>query len=153
LRHELRDNKPIFVPTFDGIMARKVSHVGIAVTDLEAAKRTFGALLGVSNFHQERVEDQKVSIASCEVGESRIELTQAIAEDSPIAKFIAKRGEGIHHLAFEVDDVDAEMARLQSEGYQFTASAPSNGAHGMRIVFLHPKATNGVLIELCETRE
>ncbi len=130
-------------------MARRVSHVGIAVANLDAAKRTFGGLFGVSDFHQEEVEGQKVRIASFEVGESRIELTQGTDDQSAISKFIARRGEGIHHIAFEVDDVDAEMKRLQAEGYEFTSSAPSEGAHGMRIVFLHPKGTNGVLIELC----
>src|SRR5512140_1835953 len=128
-------------------MARNVSHIGIAVNDLDASKKIYGALLQVGAFHEETVAEQKVHVASCEVGPTRIELTAPTADDSPIAKFIAKRGEGIHHIAFQVDDVDAEMERLKSEGFVFIGEHPSDGAHNMRIVFLHPKGTNGVLVE------
>ena len=131
-------------------MTRHVSHIGIAVNDLEASKRTFGALLRVTDFHDETVAAQRVHVASCDVGGTRIELTAATDAESTIAKFIAKRGEGIHHIAFEVDDVDAEMQRLLKEGFIFAGEHPTPGAHGMRIVFLHPKSTNGVLVELCQ---
>ncbi len=133
-------------------MARSVSHIGIAVNDLGSSKKTFGALLGVSAFHEETVPEQRVTVASCEVGETRIELTAPTDADSPIAKFIAKRGEGIHHIAFQVDDVDAEMQRLQGEGFVFIGEHPTDGAHNMRIVFLHPKGTHGVLVELCQVK-
>lgn len=131
---------------------KTISHIGIAVNDLETSKKTFGALLRVAAFHEETVPDQKVRVASCEVGDTRLELTQATDPDSAIAKFIAKRGEGIHHIAFEVGDVDAEMARLKEEGFVFVGERPSDGAHNMRIVFLHPKSTNGVLVELCQNK-
>lgn len=131
-------------------MTRSVSHIGIAVRDLEASKKTFGALLGANDFHEETVAEQHVHVASLVVGETRIELTAPTDPESPIATFIAKRGEGIHHIAFDVEDVDAEVKRLQQEGFVFIGEGPSNGAHGMRIVFLHPKSTNGVLVELCQ---
>jgi methylmalonyl-CoA/ethylmalonyl-CoA epimerase len=129
----------------------KISHLGIAVKDLAAAEALFKKLLGEENVHHETVEEQGVSIASLRLGDSLIELTQATREDSAIAKFIDKRGEGIHHVAIEVDDIESELARLKREGFQLIDEKPRQGAHGMRIAFVHPKATNGVLIELCET--
>lgn len=128
----------------------KISHLGIAVKDLASAEALFKTLLGEENVHHETVEEQGVQIASLKVGESLIELTQATREDSPIANFIAKRGEGIHHIALEVEDIESELARLKNEGFQLIDEKPRLGAHGMRIAFVHPKATNGVLIELCE---
>jgi methylmalonyl-CoA/ethylmalonyl-CoA epimerase len=128
----------------------KISHLGIAVKDLATAEAIFKALLGEDHVHHEVVEDQGVSIASLRVGESLIELTQATRDDSPIAGFIEKRGEGIHHIAFEVADLEAELDRLKRQGFRLIDEQPRLGAHGMRIAFLHPKATNGVLIELCE---
>ena len=128
----------------------KISHLGIAVKDLQSAEALFRKLLGEENVHHETVEEQGVQIASLRLGESLIELTQATREDSAIAKFIEKRGEGIHHVAIEVEDIEGELARLKSEGFQLIDEKPRFGAHGMRIAFLHPKATNGVLIELCE---
>lgn len=130
----------------------RISHIGIAVADLAASKKMYGTLLNVSEFHEETVPNEKVSIASFPVGETLIELTSPTDPSSTIAKFIAKRGEGIHHIAFEVENIEEEMTRLIKEGFVFTASAPTDGAHGMRIVFLHPKSTGGVLIELCQTK-
>ncbi|HET7152852.1 MAG TPA: methylmalonyl-CoA epimerase [Candidatus Kapabacteria bacterium] len=128
----------------------KISHIGIAVKDLTASKKLFGTLFKVEHFHEETVEDQKVRIASFPVGESVIELTEATSEDSPIAKFIAKRGEGIHHVAFEVGDIASELSRLSGEGFTLLSEEATKGAHDMLVAFLHPKSTNGVLVELCQ---
>ena len=131
-------------------MAKRISHLGIAVKDLASSEVLFKKLLGDAHVHHEEVEDQGVSIASFKIGESIIELTASTREDSSIAKFIAKRGEGIHHLALEVDDVASELARLKAEGVQLIDDTPKLGAHEMLIAFLHPKSTNGVLVELCQ---
>lgn len=131
-------------------MTRKISHLGIAVKDLAASEQLFRKLLGAEDVHHEEVGDQGVRIASFNVGESIIELTEATRPDSAIAKFIDKRGEGIHHIAIEVDDVAAELTRLKSEGIQLIDETPKRGAHEMLIAFLHPKSTNGVLVELCQ---
>ena len=134
-------------------MAKKISHIGIAVKDLASAEALFSTLLSDNDVHHEVVEDQGVRIASFKVGESVIELTAPLDESSPISKFIAKRGEGIHHVAFEVDDVASELSRLKSKGMQLIDEAPRAGAHEMQIAFLHPKSTNGVLVELCEHKK
>jgi len=131
-------------------MAKRISHLGIAVKDLASSEALFAKLLGDDNVHHEVVEDQGVSIASFKIGDSIIELTASTRADSSIAKFIEKRGEGIHHLALEVDDVAGELARLKSEGIQLIDDSPKLGAHDMLIAFLHPKSTNGVLVELCQ---
>ena len=133
-------------------MTKRISHLGIAVKDLPASEALFKKLLGDDHVHHEEVEDQGVSIASFKVGETIIELTVSTRADSAIAKFIEKRGEGIHHLALEVDDVASELARLKSEGIQLIDDAPKLGAHEMLIAFLHPKSTNGVLVELCQKK-
>ena len=127
----------------------KISHLGIAVRDLESAEKLFSKLLGETEIHHEEVEDQKVRIASFPLGDAMVELTQPIAEDSPISKFLEKRGEGIHHVAIEVEDVGRELERLKAEGFQLIDEKPRAGSHEMTIAFLHPKSTNGVLIELC----
>ena len=131
----------------------KISHIGLAVRDLKSAEELFSKLLGVSRVHHEEVADQKVRIASFDLGNGRIELTEPTSADSPIAKFLEKRGEGIHHIAFEVEDVAKELARLKSEGVQLIDETPRLGSHNMMIAFLHPKSTNGVLIELCQSGE
>ena len=133
-------------------MTKRISHLGIAVKDLAASEALFKKLLGDEHVHHEVVEDQGVSIASFKISESVIELTASTREDSSIAKFIAKRGEGIHHLALEVDDVASELARLKAEGIQVIDDSPKLGAHEMLIAFLHPKSTNGVLVELCQKK-
>ncbi len=134
-------------------MANRISHLGIAVRDLEAAESLFAKLLGNAEMHHEVVEDQGVRIASFKVGESVIELTAPLNADSPITKFLDKRGEGIHHMALEVDDVASELVRLKAEGVQLIDEAPRDGAHDMQIAFLHPKSTNGVLVELCQHKK
>lgn len=133
-------------------MGKKISHLGIAVKDLSASEKLFATLLGEGEVHHEEVEDQGVRIASFTLGESIIELTEATRDDSAIARFIAKRGEGIHHIAIEVDDVAQELARLRSQGIQLIDETPKEGAHDMLIAFLHPKSTNGVLVELCQRK-
>jgi len=133
-------------------MPKRISHLGIAVKDLAASEALFKKLLGDEHVHHEIVEDQGVSIASFKIGESVIELTASTREDSSIAKFIAKRGEGIHHLALEVDDVASELIRLKAEGIQLIDETAKPGAHEMLIAFLHPKSTNGVLVELCQKK-
>jgi methylmalonyl-CoA/ethylmalonyl-CoA epimerase len=127
----------------------KISHLGIAVRDLDQAEKLFSKLLGDSHVHHEEVADQKVRIASFDVDGTMIELTAPESTDSPISKFLEKRGEGIHHIALEVEDVAKEIARLKGEGFQMIDEEPHLGSHGMLIAFLHPKSTNGVLIELC----
>jgi methylmalonyl-CoA/ethylmalonyl-CoA epimerase len=131
---------------------KKISHLGIAVKDLGASEALFKKLLGAEEVHHEEVEDQGVRIASFTIGESIIELTEATRADSAIAKFIEKRGEGIHHIAIEVDDIVSELARLRAEGIQLIDETPKAGAHDMQIAFLHPKSTNGVLVELCQRK-
>lgn len=131
---------------------KKISHIGIAVKDLAVSEDLFRKLLGTDEVHHEVIADQGVSIASFKVGDAIIELTEATRDDSPIAKFIAKRGEGIHHIAIETDDVVGELARLKSEGIQLIDETPKPGAHDMQIAFLHPKSTSGVLIEFCQKK-
>jgi methylmalonyl-CoA/ethylmalonyl-CoA epimerase len=126
----------------------RLDHIGIAVKSLEAAK--IYEALGLTVGHTETVETQKVRTAFLSVGESNLELLEPTSPDSPIAKFIEKRGEGIHHICLRVDDIEAHLARLKAEGYRLINEAPVPGAHGCRVAFLHPAAGNGVLIELSE---
>ncbi|EJF54395.1 methylmalonyl-CoA epimerase [Saprospira grandis] len=129
----------------------KLEHIGIAVKDLAASNELFASLLGRAHYKIEAVESEGVSTSFFMAGESKIELLEASREDSPIAKFIEKRGEGIHHLAFEVEDIEAEMKRLQAEGYRLLNETPKRGADNKLICFLHPKSSNGVLVELCQS--
>ncbi|MGX1023694.1 methylmalonyl-CoA epimerase [Psychroflexus sp. MBR-150] len=131
-------------------MMRKIEHLGIAVKDLEVAKQTYETLLGKSAYQSERVESEGVETVFFKTGESKIELLGATQDDSPIAKYIEKRGEGLHHIAFDVADIEAEIERLKSEGFQLISDQPKAGADNKRIVFLHPKSSHGVLVELCE---
>lgn len=133
-------------------MIKSLNHIGIAVQDLESSLEIFQKLLQIKNVHYEIVEGQKVKIASFEIGSVRIELTQATEETSPIAKFISKNGEGIHHLAFETDNITNELQRLKFESFRLIDETPRDGAHNMLISFLHPKSTNSVLIEICQTK-
>ena len=128
----------------------KLSHIGIAVADLKKAEDVFRRILGDDHFHYETVADQGVRIASTEIGESRLELTEPTNPESPIAKYLAKRGEGMHHFAIEVDDIVSELARMKREGFELIDEKPRIGSHNMLIAFLHPKSTGGVLIELCQ---
>lgn len=128
----------------------KVEHIGIAVKDMAASKELFKKLFGKDAYKMESVESEGVDTLFFQMGDTKIELLQASKPDSAIAKFIEKRGEGIHHLAFEVADIEAETERLKGEGFVVLNDAPKAGADNKRIVFLHPKGTNGVLVELCQ---
>lgn len=129
---------------------KKIEHLGIAVKDLEKSEKLFSVLTGAGPYKREEVESEGVITSFFKSGPNKIELLQATRDDSPIAGFIEKRGEGIHHIAFSVDNIEAEMRRLQSEGFRLINEKPKKGADGMLICFLHPKDTNGVLIELCQ---
>ena len=131
----------------------KIEHIGIAVKDLKEAGKTYETLLNTLCYKTERVESEGVETAFYQVGESKIELLGATRDDSPVAKFIKKRGEGIHHIAFLVKDIEAEMKRLKEEGYQLLNEKPKKGADNKLVAFLHPKSANGVLVELCQERE
>ena len=133
-------------------MIRKISHAGIAVNDLDASVKLFEKLFGTKASGTEEVKDQRVKIAFFHIGDGSIELTQASEPDSPIAKYILRRGEGVHHLSFEVDDIRAEISRLKREGFQMIDEEPRIGAGGTLIAFVHPKSTNGVLVEISQTR-
>jgi methylmalonyl-CoA epimerase len=122
-------------------------HVGIAVDDLEAAIKRWTALVGATLEHRERVDDQGVEAASLQVGGSRIELLAALGDDTPVGKFLAKRGPGVHHVAFETDDMGAELARLKADGVELIDETPRRGMFGLQVAFVHPEATGGVLAE------
>lgn len=130
----------------------KIEHIGIAVKSLENSDLLFSKLFGKKNYKQESVEREGVTTSFYDLSESKIELLQAINPESPIAKFIEKKGEGIHHIAFGVDDIFAEIERLKNEGFQFISEEPKDGADNKLVVFLHPKSTNGVLVELCQEK-
>lgn len=131
-------------------MTRKINHIGIAVKNIEKSTALYRDVLGMTMEGTEEVAEQKVRVAFFAVGDSRIELLEPTSPDSPVAKFIEKNGEGIHHLAYEVDDLAAVLADLKTQGVRLIDEAPRCGAHGTRIAFLHPKATGGVLTELCQ---
>ncbi|MCX7908016.1 MAG: methylmalonyl-CoA epimerase [Ignavibacteria bacterium] len=133
-------------------MIKGVNHIGIAVSNLENSINQFEKLFDVKEFHIETVESQKVKIASFKVGNVLIELTAPTDDESPIAKFIQKRGEGIHHIAFEVNGIQSELDRLRNQGVNLINEKPVEGAHNMEIAFIHPKSANGVLIEFCQTK-
>ncbi len=128
----------------------KIEHIGIAVKDIASSNELFAKLFGEEHYKLEKVESEGVSTSFFKMGESKIELLEADGPESPIAKFIEKRGEGIHHIAFEVKDIRAEMQRLKKEGFQLLSEEPKKGADNKLICFLHPKSSNGVLIELCQ---
>ena len=129
----------------------RLDHIGIAVKSLDAAK--IYEVLGLAVQHVETVATQRVKTAFLSVGDANLELLEPTAPDSPIAKFIEKRGEGIHHICLRVDDIEAHLERLKAAGYRLVDEAPVPGAHGCRVAFLHPSAGNGVLIELSEKTE
>jgi methylmalonyl-CoA/ethylmalonyl-CoA epimerase len=130
----------------------KLSHIGIAVKSLEEAGIRYSALFDEDEPHHEIVDEQHVEILSYRVGESIVELTAATDESSPIAKFIEKRGEGIHHIAFEVENLQEELDRLKAAGVRLINESPREGAHDMLIAFIHPSSYNGVLVELCQRK-
>jgi methylmalonyl-CoA/ethylmalonyl-CoA epimerase len=129
---------------------RKIEHIGIAVKNLDISNNLFEKLFGVPAYKTEEVESEGVKTSFFMNGPNKIELLEATREDSPINKFIEKRGEGIHHIAFDVEDIFFEMKRLQEEGFILLNEKPKKGADNKWVVFLHPKTTNGVLIELCQ---
>ena len=128
----------------------KLEHIGIAVKNIDLANQLFAKLLGSDHYKMEAVESEGVRTSFFEVSGVKIELLEATRDDSPIAKFIEKRGEGIHHLAFEVSDIDQSISDYRSKGFEPIHAAPKKGADNKMICFLHPKSTQGVLIELCQ---
>lgn len=132
---------------------KKIEHIGIAVKDIEQSNELFSKLFNTSPYKQEAVESEHVITSFFRTGPNKVELLQATDESSAIAKFIAKKGEGIHHIAFAVDDIYAETERLKKEGFQALMDEPKAGADNKLIIFFHPKTTNGVLIELCQEKE
>jgi len=128
----------------------KVEHIGIAVKSIETSNELFTKLFARKPYKTEEVESEGVTTSFFQMGETKIELLEATKEESAIAKFIAKRGEGIHHIAYEVEDIEQEMKRLSNEGFTLLNETPKKGADNKLVCFLHPKTTNGVLIELCQ---
>lgn len=129
---------------------KKIEHIGIAVKDLDAANLVYTKLFGEPPYKTETVESENVSTSFFRVGESKIELLEATGSESAIAKFIDRKGEGIHHIAYAVDDIKAEMERMRAEGFIVLNEEPKRGADNKLVCFLHPKTTHGVLIELCQ---
>ena len=129
----------------------KVEHIGIAVKDLNTSNDLFQKLFGKSHYKIESVDSEHVNTSFFKVGRTKIELLEATHEDSAIAKFLEKRGEGIHHIAFEVADIEAEMERLREEGFRLLNEKPKKGADNKLVCFVHPKTAGGVLVELCQT--
>ena len=129
---------------------QKIEHIGIAVTDIDASNKVFEKVFGKENYKSEKIESEGVITSFFQIGENKIELVAATNSDSPISKFLLKNREGMHHIAFAVDNIQAEMERLKKEGITLLNDAPKKGADNKLICFLHPKDTNGVLIELCQ---
>lgn len=132
-------------------MLKQVEHIGIAVKNLETANSLYEKLLGVGPYKQEAVASENVVTSFFKTGEAKVELLEATSPESAIAKFIEKRGEGIHHIAFEVEDINAEMQRLENEGFTLLNKEPKRGADNKLVCFIHPKSANGVLVELCQS--
>jgi len=128
----------------------KIEHIGIAVKNLQESNALFGKLFGKPHYKVETVESEGVNTSFFQVGDNKIELLEATKDDSPIAKFIERKGEGIHHIAFDVTDIEAEILRLKGEGFIVLNDKPKHGADNKLVAFLHPKSSNGVLIELCQ---
>lgn len=131
-------------------MIKKIEHVGIAVKDLEKSNKLFKKLLGQASYKTENVESENVATSFFKIGEQKIELLKSTSENSSVSRFLERRGEGMHHLALHVEDISKEIQRLENEGFSFVSKTPVKGADNKMIVFLHPKTTNGVLIELCQ---
>ena len=129
----------------------KINHLGIATKGIDEALKFWSDALGLENVHTEIVEDQKVRVAMLPIGESRVELLEPTGDDSPISKFLEKRGGGIHHIAVEVDDIEASLAKLKAQGMRLIDESPRIGAEGCLVAFVHPAATGGVLLELVQT--
>ena len=138
----------IYTPA--GSVMKKIEHIGIAVKNLDESNQLFAKLFGESHYKIEEVASEGVKTSFFKSGPNKIELLEATNPESPIAKFIEKKGEGIHHIAFAVDDIEAEIERLSEEGFVVLNKTPKKGADNKLVAFLHPKTTNGVLIELCQ---
>jgi methylmalonyl-CoA/ethylmalonyl-CoA epimerase len=132
---------------------RKIEHIGIAVADLQKSNELFRKLLGKEHFKTETVEGEGVETSFFQVGETKVELLQATRPDSPIAKYLEKKSEGVHHIAFDVEDILAEVIRLKEAGFEILNETPKAGADNKLVVFLHPRSTNGVLVELCQEKQ
>ena len=132
------------------ILMTKIEHIGIAVKNIKASNALFSALFNTTPYKIEDVLSEGVKTSFFNVGGNKIELLEATTPNSPIAKFIEKKGEGIHHIAFDVDDINAELQRLKQEGFVLINDVPKRGADNKWVAFLHPKSTNGVLVELCQ---
>ena len=131
-------------------MLTKINHIGIAVKSLDETIPFYRDQLGMEFMGVEEVTEQQVKVAMLQIGESKIELLEPTADDSPVAKFLEKNGPGVHHVAYETEDIEAAIADLQAKGARMIDTVPRNGAHGARIAFIHPKSSNGVLTELCQ---
>ncbi|WP_111670322.1 methylmalonyl-CoA epimerase [Algoriphagus litoralis] len=129
---------------------RKIEHIGIAVSDLEKSNELFARLLGKEHYKTESVDGEGVETSFFQVGETKVELLQASRPDSPIAKYLERKSEGVHHIAFDVEDIHAEVKRLKEAGFEILNETPKQGADNKIVVFLHPRSTNGVLVELCQ---
>jgi methylmalonyl-CoA/ethylmalonyl-CoA epimerase len=132
----------------DGVEARGIHHVGVAVVDLDEAVATYERLFGGRLEHRERVEEQGVEAASMRLGESRVELLAALGDDTPVGRFLAKRGPGMHHVAYEVDDVEAALGELAAAGAELIDASPRRGMFGLQVAFVHPESVHGVLSEV-----
>ena len=133
-------------------MVKKIEHIGIAVKDLEEANKTYERLLGIAPYKQEGVASEGVKTSFFQTGESKIELLEGTTEESAITKFVAKKGEGIHHIAFDVEDIHAEIERLRADGFKVLNAEPKDGADNKLVCFVHPKDSHGVLVELCQEK-
>ncbi len=131
----------------------KINHLGIATKGIDEALKFWGDALGLENVHTETVEDQKVRVAMLPIGDTRIELLEATSDDSPIAKFIEKRGGGIHHIAVEVENIEASLAKLKAEGMRLIDETPRMGAENCLVAFVHPSSATGVLLELVQKKD
>ena len=131
-------------------MITGVNHIGIAVENLEDVKKVYNEVLKNSKIHEETIEEQKSKVLSYIVGETHIEFLEPTSADSPIAKFIEKKGQGIHHIAFTTDDINNDMQNLKDKNFRFIDEIPRNGMNNTKIAFLHPKSTSSVLVELCQ---
>ncbi len=134
-------------------MIKKIEHLGIAVKNLNKSNELFKKLLGEQSYKTETVDSESVITSFFKVGDQKIELLEASEQNSTIARFIERRGEGMHHLAFHVENIDEEIERLEKEGFEFVSKTPTKGADNKMVVFLHPKTTSGVLVELCQEIE
>ena len=132
------------------VKIKKIDHLGIAVSSIESGKKFWQDIMGLELEGTETIEEQKVTTAFMPVGESEVELLESTSPDGPVAKYIEKKGTGLQHVAFRVDNIDEALAELKEKGVKLIDQTPRNGAGGARIAFLHPKATGGILVELCE---